>query len=66
MSAVNQGNRTFDIKLREADWILAGEFSYCATLLKGRREAKLNRDRPTALTLESLTRRQNPQLPPAV
>ena len=58
VSAVEQGDRAFDNKLREAAWLLAEEFSDYPTLLRGFHVAKLNRERVTALTLEALMQRR--------
>ena len=58
VSTVEQGNRAFDNKLREAVWLLADEFSDSPTLLRGFHVAKLNRERVTALTLEALMQRR--------
>ena len=47
----------FDSKLREAVWILAEEFSNTPSLLRGFYEAKLNKERVIALTIEALMQR---------
>ena len=57
VSTVGHGNSVFDSKLREAIWLLAEEFSDSPTLLRGFHDAKLNRERITALTLEAVMQR---------
>ena len=47
----------FDHKLRLAVWLLAEEFSGKYTLLRGFRDAKLDKERIEALTMDALMRR---------
>ena len=49
--------QAFDSQLREAVWLLAEEFSNTSTLLLGFYEAKLNKERIIALTIEALMQR---------
>ena len=58
VSTFDQSNRVFDSKLREAIWLLAEEFSETSTLLRGFHDAKLNRERIAALTLEAVMQRR--------
>ena len=47
-----------DRKLRQAAWLIAEEFSDASTLLRGLRDAKLDKERITALTIEAMMQRR--------
>ena len=49
--------QAFDPQLREAVWLLDGEFPNTSTLLMGVYEAKLSKGRAISLTIEALMQR---------
>ena len=57
LSAVGTTSHPFGPKLLQAVWFMAEEFSNTSTLLNGFYEAKLNKGRIAALTIEALMQR---------
>ena len=58
LSTLDSRKQAFDPKIRQALWLLAEEFSGSSTLLRGFRDAKLNKERIASLTLEALAHRR--------
>ena len=54
---MDSSNPAFGLDIRQAAWRLADELSNTSALLIGFHDAKLNKERITALTIEALTRR---------
>ena len=54
---LDSSKQAFDLKLRQAVWLLADGFSDTSTLSRGFRDAKLNKERITALAIDALMRR---------
>ena len=57
LSTLDSSKQAFDLKLRQAVWLLADGFSDTSTLSRGFRDAKLNKERITALAIDALMRR---------
>ena len=58
LSTLDSSKQAFDLKLRQAECLLAEEFPDTSTLIRGLRDSKLNKERITSLTPEALMHRR--------
>ena len=58
VSALDSSKQAYDLNLRQAACLLAGEFPDTPSLARRFRDSKLNKKRITSLTLEALTQRR--------